>query len=89
MGPAWPFSGLKDAVAPCLILWFSYSVFLILYRLYLHPLRKFPGPKLAAATLWYETYFDVFLGGQYTFQIERLHKQYGQQIFEVFGKAPT
>ncbi|KAF2462397.1 cytochrome P450 [Lineolata rhizophorae] len=47
------------------------------YRLLLHPLRKFPGPKLAAWTYWYEMYYDVFLGGQYEFQIKKLHQQYG------------
>ena len=57
-----------------------YSVVAVIYRLYLSPLSKFPGPKLAAATLLYEAYYDVILGGQYTFKIKELHEQYGQFV---------
>jgi hypothetical protein len=49
----------------------------IIYSVYFGPLAKFPGPKLAAATLWYEYYYDVVLAGQYTFKIKELHQQYG------------
>ena len=49
----------------------------LIYRLYLHPLAKFPGPRLAAATLWYEFYYDCILYGQYTFKIGRMHEKYG------------
>lgn len=48
-----------------------------IYRLLLHPLRKIPGPRLAALTWWYEIYYDVFLPGQYNFKILELHKKYG------------
>lgn len=47
------------------------------YRLYFSPIAKFPGPKLAALTLWYEFYHDVVRGGQYVFKIDELHEQYG------------
>lgn len=54
-----------------------YFASLIFYRLFLHPLAKFPGPKLAAITRYYEGYFDVVLNGQYTFKIAQLHERYG------------
>jgi hypothetical protein len=47
------------------------------YSVYFGPLAKFPGPRLAAATLWYEFYYDVYLVGQYTFKIKELHERYG------------
>jgi hypothetical protein len=54
-----------------------YWATLIFYRIFLHPLAHFPGPRLAAITRWYEAYFDVVENGQYTFKIAKLHKTYG------------
>lgn len=54
-----------------------YLVYLAIYRLYLSPIAKFPGPKLAALSFWYEFYHDVVRGGKYCFKISELHDQYG------------
>ena len=55
----------------------SYSSSLVIYRLFFHPLAAFPGPKLAAVTGYYEAYYDVIEGGQYTFKIADLHQKLG------------
>lgn len=54
-----------------------YGISLAVYRLYFHPLAKFPGPKLAATTLWVEFYYDVVRSGMYIWEIEKMHKKYG------------
>lgn len=59
-----------------------YALGLVLYRLYLHPLAKFPGPRIAAVTSFYEGYFEIVLKGQYSKHISKLHDQYG--VLELF-----
>ncbi|RDA82760.1 hypothetical protein CP532_2030 [Ophiocordyceps camponoti-leonardi (nom. inval.)] len=51
----------------------------IIYRLYFHPLRKFPGPKLAAISSLPEFYFNVIKGGMFIWELERMHKKYGKE----------
>ena len=48
------------------------------YNLFLHPLRRFPGPRFAAMTSLYEFWFDVIQDGQYLWEIEKMHRQYGK-----------
>ena len=55
----------------------SYSIGVAIYRLYFSPIANFPGPKLAALTLWYEFYYDVIKKGQYTRRISQMHEKYG------------
>ena len=54
-----------------------YIFTLVAYRLLFHPLAHYPGPWLAALTVWYEFYFDGLQKGRYTFEIERMHRIYG------------
>ncbi|KAL4265469.1 cytochrome P450 family protein [Pleurotus pulmonarius] len=49
----------------------------IVRNLYFHPLQHFPGPKLAAATWWYTTWFEVFRNGGMVDHLQTLHKRYG------------
>ncbi|THU85695.1 cytochrome P450 [Dendrothele bispora CBS 962.96] len=61
----------------------SVSVWIVaifVYRLLFHPLRKFPGPWLAAATDYYAGYFDLVKGGKLLFHIENLHLKYGPVV---------
>lgn len=54
-----------------------YLAFLVTQRLLLSPLAKFPGPRLAALTNWYEFYYDVIQQGKFTAHIQELHRIYG------------
>ncbi|KJZ75747.1 hypothetical protein HIM_04904 [Hirsutella minnesotensis 3608] len=60
--------------------WVAYVLVLAIRRLWLSPIAHVPGPKLAALTQLYEFYYDIVLGGQFTFKLLRLHEKYGDII---------
>ncbi|KAK7924797.1 Cytochrome P450 monooxygenase FUM2 [Apiospora marii] len=67
------------------VYWVSWCI----YSLSFHPLAKFPGPRLAAISeLWY---IWTYLGGQWPWDIENVHKQYGMHPFgsDVVRIAPN
>jgi len=52
-------------------------VVVAVYRRYLHPLARVPGPFLAAVTSLYPYYFNGVKDGLFYLEIERLHDVYG------------
>ena len=56
----------------------SYFLLTALYRLYFSPLAAIPGPAAAALTHVYSMYHDIVRGGQYIWEVDEMHKRYGQ-----------
>lgn len=80
-------SGLKMFFCPLIlinwqigvpILFLTYMVFLVIYRLKFHPLAKFPGPWLAKVTELYPLYHAVIGDRHITFW--KLHKKHGDIV---------
>ncbi|KAG6833557.1 hypothetical protein H0H87_005208 [Tephrocybe sp. NHM501043] len=78
----------------------AYLVALGFYRLFLHPLARFPGPRWAAVSDLYSAYYDLVLKGALVDHLEELHKIYGPVVrfgpeqkleyyYQVFNKEST
>lgn len=55
-----------------------WTICTVIYRLYFHPLAKFPGPKLAACSEFW--FIRVWTGGRYSFNMSKLHRKYGDVV---------
>lgn len=64
--------------ASCSIL--AYIVLKSGRQLFLHPLKRFPGPRLAALTLWYKAFYDILMDGGWSEHLDILHARYGEYI---------
>lgn len=72
--PASNYGKLGSILALAVAIYFLGS---ILHHLCLSPIAGFPGPKIAAATGWYEFYYEYFVNGTYYLEIEKMHQIYG------------
>lgn len=63
-------------------------ILMAIRRIYLHPLSGFPGPKLAAATYWYTTYYEVWKDGKMVERIGELHRKYGTSSYHLSRPWP-
>ncbi|KAL8738593.1 MAG: hypothetical protein Q9181_000644 [Wetmoreana brouardii] len=86
---------LPFAAVGAITILFVYYILRSIYRITLHPLAKFPGPKLPAITRWYEAYYEVFvdgIGGKFGEKIEEWHQKYGPIVrinpFEIHIDDP-
>lgn len=70
---------MSNLVLPIIqtLLWIACLVLLAVCRVLYSPLAKFPGPRMAAITTWYQAYYDIWLGGQYFRKLNELHTKYG------------
>jgi len=58
----------------------SWILYVVVHRLFFHPLARIPGPKLAAFTFLYQTYFSFKDGSRFYKQVGLLHKKYGPVV---------
>lgn len=75
--PVGLYGKLAAAFAAFAIGYTLYAVGMGVYYLYFSQLAGFPGPKIEAATGWYEFYHDYWRNGKYIFEIEKMHQKYG------------
>lgn len=61
------------AIVPVLL-----AVCHVLYNIFLHPLRKFPGPVLAGATSYWKAWKEVVLQETMAQELFGLHEKYGR-----------
>lgn len=57
-----------------------WGFFQVLYNVFFHPLRKFPGPWLAGATSGWKAYKEVIKGETLAQELFDLHRRYGEIV---------
>ena len=91
---------VPTVVASIFVAWLTWSIWSATRNVYLHPLSRFPGPKIAAATTWWHAFVEAILNLSFQDVLEGLHSRHGwfivsrriselykTQIFLISGAA--
>lgn len=68
---------LSEVLWTVLFVWFSFGASRLVYNVFFHPLRAYPGPLTARATIWWKIYIEVIKQESMTDVLFRLHKTFG------------
>ncbi|KAK9366241.1 cytochrome P450 [Lipomyces kononenkoae] len=71
---------ISHALITVLVSWLLLKFYHLVYNIFLHPLKHFPGPLFAAATTWWKTYIEVYAQQSMTDVLEELHARYGDVV---------
>ncbi|KAK7606515.1 cytochrome P450 monooxygenase-like protein [Phyllosticta paracitricarpa] len=70
-----PFPTLLLTSAAVALTWVAWRA---VYDIYFHPLARFPGPKLAAATRYWKAWVECFQAKSFVHELKKLHARYGK-----------
>jgi hypothetical protein len=57
--------------------WLGVRTFRLVYNVFFHPLRAYPGPFGAKATTWWATYIEVWKQESMVDVLFKLHEEFG------------
>ncbi|GJE84155.1 cytochrome P450 [Phanerochaete sordida] len=57
-----------------------YNAVMVVYNLHFHPLAKFPGPRWAAASGWWQVYVELLKQESLSKKLLDLHEEYGDVV---------
>jgi hypothetical protein len=71
---------LQHVLLVLVAIFLTWSLCSSFYNVYFHPLAKFPGPKLAAASKYWLFYQEIIRGISLSEIRDDLHAQYGTRL---------
>ena len=76
-------------VQACLVAWIAVELSKVVYNVFLHPLRRFPGPAAAGASNLWKMYMEVVRQESPAHLLVKLHEQYGKYSVADTSRVPS